>query len=88
MERQMKTTKANPHHKGFRDDLIALLRKHAANLSAQETLAIASHVVGQIIAMQDQRIMTTQMALRLVRQNIERGNEEAMTELLNPKGAA
>ena len=79
---------AEPQHKAFRNDLIKLLRKYTANLSAQETLALASHMVGQIIAMQDQRSITTEMALRIVRENIEQGNQEAMTELLNPRGIA
>ena len=68
-------------HRAFRDDAIVLLKKHAGNLDATEMLALAAHLVGQIIAMQDQRTVTRGMALEIVGQNIEVGNAEALAEV-------
>jgi len=84
----VKTTVRTPndHHRQFRDELTAVLRKHASRLSAMEMLALAAHLVGQLIAMQDQRSLTPAMALKLVSDNIEQGNREAIG--LNPEGRA
>lgn len=84
----MKTSVHKPSdtHRQFRDDLIEVLRKHGERLSAQEMLALASHLVGQLIAMQDKRAMTREMALGIVGQNIELGNQEVIHSLLNSRG--
>jgi len=86
----MKTKKmeVKPIHKKFRDDVIALLRLYGDKLSAEEILALTSHLVGQILALQDQRTMTREMALKIVGDNIETGNAEAMKEVLDSKGSA
>jgi hypothetical protein len=70
-----------PQHHAFRDDVVALLKKHAGELDASEMLALAAHMVGQIVAMQDQRVMTPAMAMEVVAQNIEQGNGEVLAEL-------
>lgn len=76
-------------HRGFRDDVIALLRKHAGDLDAKEMLALSAHLTGQIIAMQDQRTVTRELALEIVGKNIEVGNSEAMAEVSGvPLGTA
>lgn len=79
---------ATPAHQAFRDDAIALLRKHVAILSAKELLALAAHLVGQIIAMQDQRITTSETAIEIVAANIQIGNAEAIENLSTPHGTA
>jgi uncharacterized protein YejL (UPF0352 family) len=87
----MKTSlhSVTPAHRAFRDDMIAVLQKHGGKLSAMEMLALASHLVGQLIALQDQRKVTHGLAIKLVMQNIERGNQEAITESLGtPRGSA
>lgn len=77
-----------PAHREFRDDLLVVLRKHGELLSAQELLAITlPDEMRQLIALQDQRTMTPPMALKLVGENIEQGNREALLDLLNIKGA-
>lgn len=76
-----KVVKPAAKHRAFRDDMIALLKKHAGDLDATEMLALAAHLVGQIIAMQDQRTITREIALDIVGQNIEVGNAEAMAEV-------
>lgn len=68
-------------HSAFRDGLVALLREHEANLSKREMLALASHLVGQLIAMQDQRTTTPAVALQIVSENIEQGNREVIEGL-------
>ena len=78
--------KVSIEHKAFRDDALAVLRKHGGHLSAAEMLALSAHMVGQIIAMQDQRTMTGDRAMAIVAANIEQGNQEAQAELLSPRG--
>lgn len=76
----------NATHHAFRSDAIDLLNKHAGNLDASETLALAAHLVGQILAMQDQRTMTSNRAMEIVARNIEIGNAEAVASLMESKG--
>lgn len=75
-------------HKEFREDIIALLRKYGSKLAAHEMLAIAAHVVGQLIALQDQNTMTSEMAIKLVLKNMEHGNLDAIKQLDNSGGRA
>lgn len=82
----MPNTQATPAHQAFRDDAIKLLAKHAGALTALEMLALAGHMVGQIIALQDQRTTSPEMAMKVVSMNIELGNAEALREIQNPLG--
>lgn len=75
-------------HLAFRDDALALLRKHAGALDGKEMLAMAAHLVGQVIAFQDQRAITPALAMQIVAKNIERGNIEVMEKLMSAKGTA
>lgn len=84
-ERLIKPTAA---HRAFRDDAIALLRKHAGELDAKDMLAMSAHLVGQILAMQDQRKMTPAMGMETIARNIEVGNAEAIAEVNSPAGKA
>lgn len=79
---------ARPEHTVFRNDLVAVLKKHGDTLTAPEMLALASHLVGQLVALQDQRTVTPEMAMKLVADNIEQGNQEAIDGLLDTKGSA
>lgn len=72
---------ARPEHEAAYQDVCALLSRHADKLSAVEVLAIASNLVGKIIAMQDQRRMTPKDAMKIVKDNIEEGNRQAMEHL-------
>ena len=81
--------KPTEKHQAFRNDLIVLLNKHAGDLDAKEMLAISAHLVGQIIAMQDQRTITRSIALEIVTRNIEAGNMQAMAAINGePAGSA
>jgi hypothetical protein len=69
-------------HRAFREDVVELMRKYAGRLTSEEVLALAAHLVGQVIAMQDQRVVTVAMAMEIVQKNIEQGNREAVGEIL------
>lgn len=67
---------ANVNHNRFHKDLCKLLDKHAGHLSKPELLALAAKAVGQIMALQDQRTMTPERAIEIVRINMQLGNEQ------------
>lgn len=58
------------------------------DMPAQRILAITAQFVGQLIALQDQRKITPDMALQIVSENIEIGNRAALMTLTNPEGSA
>lgn len=78
----MKTKTKNPtiDHKAFRNDMIAVMDKHAGALDAAEMLALAAYTTGQIMAMQDARKYTAALALEIVSKNIEAGNAQAIED--------
>ena len=75
-------------HQEFRRKLLALLDDHAGKLDALEMLAISAHVVGQLVAMQDQREVTPQIAMACISRNIEQGNREAVNDIGAVQGNA
>lgn len=72
------------------NDLNALLQKLADEhgLSSLELLAVASNMVGKIIALQDQRHVSSETAMAIVKDNIKRGNKQALDFILDTKGNA
>lgn len=82
----MKSKAPSKAHMQFRDDMIALMRKHQ-ELPPDEMLAVAAYFVGQLLALQDQRRMTPAMGLQVISSNIEAGNAQAIEQSLgNPAG--
>lgn len=79
---------ASPKHEIAYQDICALLNKHAGSLDALEMLAIASNMLGKLVAMQDQRKITPAMAMEIVAQNIESGNKQVLYQLAQSKGRA
>ena len=81
---------AEPRHEAFYQDFVALVAKHGALLGADEMLAIASNAVGKLVALQDQRVMTGEAAMKIVADNIEKGNQQALAEVAAtpPAGSA
>lgn len=77
----MGVNRARPEHEVAFQDICAMIAKHAEELSAVEVLAIASNLVGKLIAMQDQRRMTPEDAMKIVQDNIEEGNRQALEYL-------
>lgn len=76
----MKTKQPTIDHKAFREDMIAVMNKHAGALDAAEMLALAAYTTGQIMAMQDARKYTAALALEIVSKNIEAGNAQAIED--------
>lgn len=71
----------NRSHKELNADLIAMLKLHEETLSPMEMLAVASHLVGVLIALQDKREVDSGLAMEVVQRNIEAGNAEALAVL-------
>lgn len=85
----MKLVLAKPEHEVAYQDICALVSKHAAKVSAMELLAIAANMLGKLVAMQDQRVVTPREALEMVAANIEGGNKQVLDQLKdNTSGSA
>jgi hypothetical protein len=78
---------ARPEHEATYQELCALVQRHAAQLTPQEILAVAANIVGKLIALQDQRTTTPEMAMTIVAENIEYGNQTVLRELAESKGS-
>ena len=78
-------SKAEAKHEIAYQELNALLKKLADehNVTAVELLAIACNMVGKLIAMQDQRTMSRDRAMRILAVNVEVGNRQVIDELRN-----
>ena len=79
---------AKPEHEIAYQDLCALVNKHADKMTALELLAVAANMLGKLIALQDQRKVSTDMAMEVVARNIEVGNKQAVQEVSQSKGRA
>ncbi len=84
----MKRVEPTSADKALRDDIMALIQRHLTPDTSDRVLAIAAQVVGQCIAMQDQRTMTHQMVWKIVGENIEAGNRDVIETLNYTKGSA
>lgn len=80
-----KRTTPKPAVIEMRTAIVAVMKKYGDKLDAQEILALLAHMVGQAIALQDQRKMTRDMALQIVIENIEQGNQEVLDGLGYPE---
>jgi hypothetical protein len=79
---------AKPEHEVAYQDLCALASKHADKLTPLELLAIAANMLGKLLALQDQRMVSRSMAMEVVAQNIEHGNKQVLDQLAQSKGSA
>lgn len=84
----MSVNLAKPEHEIAYQDLCRLVNKHADKLTALELLAIASNMLGKLVALQDQRIVTPAQAMEIVAQNIEHGNKQVLDQLDGAGGSA
>lgn len=80
------TTTPSVHHLALRRALEGAIAQHGATLDAVDLLAVTSHLVGQLIALQDQRRYTPALVMQLVQENIEQGNSEVVNSLLLGEG--
>lgn len=81
-----RTVTARPEHEVVYQDIIALVGKHAHKVTQAELLAIAANMVGKMIAMQDQRTMSRETALKILIANLELGNQQVINELKDAIG--
>lgn len=58
------------------------------NLTPDEALALCAYMTGTAIALQDQRTMSGEMAMKIVVANIEAGNQTVIAELLGRTGGS
>jgi len=79
---------ASPAHEVVYQELVALMNRHAADLSPIEILAIAGNLIGKLIAMQDQRVTSKAVAMETVIRNLEHGNQQVVDALGQTKGSA
>lgn len=84
----MSLHQTKPEHEVAYQDLCALVNKHADRLSALELLAVAANMLGKLVALQDQRKVTPSMAMEVVAQNIEHGNQQVLAQIAQSKGSA
>ena len=82
----IKSMAPNADDRALHTDITALIKRHLTPDTQERVLAVAAQVVGQVIAMQDQRKMTRAMVMDLVLANIEAGNRQVIDSLLNAKG--
>jgi hypothetical protein len=75
---------ATPEDEKF---LKALKEQMPPDMPAQRILAITAQFVGQLIALQDHRKITPEMAMQIVGENIEIGNQAALLTLGTPEGS-
>ena len=83
---KLKIVESTDRHKRVRDAVLATLKREGGYMPAEELLAVMAYTCGQLIALQDQRKMTAQMALDLVYRNMERGNQAAFAEAVSAGG--
>lgn len=79
---------AKPEHEVAYQDICALVNKHAGKLTPLELLAIGSNMIGKLVAMQDQRVTTPEMAMEVVSLNLQKGNQQVLEQLGQSKGAS
>lgn len=72
---------AKPEHEVAYQDLCQLVNKNADKLNPLELLAVAANMLGKLIALQDQRKTSPDMAMKVVCANIEHGNQSVIAEL-------
>lgn len=77
---------ADPAHEALFNALCHAVRDTAPNMPSDEVLAVASNFVGKMIAVQDQTKITPEMAMMLVSENIQKGNQQMIETLMNASG--
>lgn len=85
---KVRSVKTSAQHEAFYQDVMRCFKAHSQHMPAEEMLAIASNIVGKLLAMQDQRTMSTDRAMRIVQENIEEGNAQMIREIMQSRGQA
>ena len=79
-------TKAD--HEEAYQDLCQLLNKYAGKMTPAEMMAVAANLLGKLMALQDQRTMTTAQALEIIKNNLELGNKQVVDQLMKGNGGS
>lgn len=79
---------AKREHEVAYQDLCQLVNKHADKLTALELLAVASNMLGKLLALQDQRTTSVDAAKEVMIRNIEHGNQQVLDQLSASRGSA
>lgn len=82
----LKSVPTTPEAEACRQALLAAIHPYADHLGSHGMLAVASALVGQLIAMQDQRTTTPAMAMEIVARNIEGANAQVLADLRDAQG--
>ena len=80
---RLKSTEPSLMVQKVRQEVIAAIQLHSEHLASEEILALMCHLVGQLIALQDQRKWTPERVMEFVMANIEQGNQEALHGLVH-----
>ena len=84
----MRDVPAKPEHEALLAAMKAPIGVEGANMQAEDILAVAAILVGQLIAVQDRRRYSSEAVMAMVAANIEKGNARAIDDLLGPGGRA
>lgn len=79
----MPTRSTNCEHEDLYQDLCRLLDKHTKRLTRPEILAVASNMLGKLVALQDNTVMSSEEAMEIVVRNLQIGNQQAVERLLS-----
>lgn len=77
---------AKPDHEVAYQDVVALVQKHADKLNSLELLAVAANMLGKMVALQDGRVVSPEMAMEIVARNLEHGNKQVIDKLAKNTG--
>lgn len=84
-----KSRPPKPEETAFMEEIKDLLAKHGQTMTADQMLGVASVLVGQLVALQDQRKWNPVEVMQFVGMNIEIGNAMAIQNMLgDTKGTA
>lgn len=79
---------AKPEHEIVYQDVVSLVQRYAGKLKPIEVLAVASNMVGKLIAMQDQFAVSPEQAMQVVSRNIQVGNSQVIEQIAKSRGSA
>lgn len=88
MSLPLKTVMSDGTTEAARQAVLNAISPYADRLGGAGMLAVVSHLVGQLCAMQDQRVVTPADCMRLVSENMQQGNRDAVAHLLQSEGTA
>lgn len=86
MSGKLKVSAPTPAHREMRDAVIEVMRKFGDRVTPMEQLAVVSYMAGQLIALQDQKTVTPEMAMEVVNANLQAGNQDVVAFMDAPAG--